>query len=164
LVHQEDDDVAEALQRLFEDQGIDVLLNVRIQRVSRLSGRSLRVVIEQSGAQRTLEGRHLWVASGRAPNTENMGLELAGVELTSSGYVKVNERLETTAPGVWAVGDVNSGPKFTHISFDDSRVVNDNLNGANHATTGRSGPFCLSDPELARVGAEREGSSQPSIA
>jgi pyruvate/2-oxoglutarate dehydrogenase complex dihydrolipoamide dehydrogenase (E3) component len=165
LVHQEDDDVTEALQRLFEDEGIEVLLNVRIKRVSGKSGQAVSVVIEQNGVERTLEGSHLLAASGRAPNTENMGLELAGVELTSNGYVKVNERLETTAPGVWAVGDVTGGPKFTHISFDDFRVVNDNLNGGNHVTTGRPVPFCLfTDPELARVGLSEKEARRQGIA
>jgi pyruvate/2-oxoglutarate dehydrogenase complex dihydrolipoamide dehydrogenase (E3) component len=80
-------------------------------------------------------------------------LELAGVELTRDGYVKVNERLETTAPGVWAVGDVAGGPMFTHISCDDFRVMRDNINGGNHVTTGRQVPFSVfTDPELARVG------------
>ena len=83
----------------------------------------------------------------------SIGLELAGVEMTRDGYVKVNERLETTAPGVWAVGDVTGGPMFTHISFDDFRVIRDNINGGNHVTTGRQVPFCMfTDPELARVG------------
>ena len=162
LVHQEDDDVTQGLHELFRDEGIDLILNARIQRVSGNSGERVRVVVEQSGATKTIEGTHLLAASGRAPNTENIGLELAGVELTSSGYVKVNERLETTAPGVWAVGDVTGGPKFTHISFDDFLVVRDNINGGNHATTGRQVPFCLfTDPELARVGlSEKQARAQ----
>jgi pyruvate/2-oxoglutarate dehydrogenase complex dihydrolipoamide dehydrogenase (E3) component len=162
LVPQEDNDVSEALQGLFQDEGIDILLNVGIKRISGKSGQSVRVFIEQDGAEKTLEGTHLLAASGRAPNTEGIGLELAGVELTNGGYVKVNERLETTAPGVWAVGDVTGGPKFTHISFDDFRVVRDNLNGGNHVTTGRQVPFCLfTDPEFARIGlSEKEARAQ----
>ena len=109
-----------------------------------------------------MEGTHLLAATGRTPNTDGIGLETVGVELTRDGYVKVNERLETTAPGVWAVGDVNGGPKFTHISYDDFHVVHDNIKGGNHVTTGRQVPFCLfTDPELARVGlSEKEAQAQ----
>ena len=93
------------------------------------------------------------VAAGRTPNTEGLGLELAGVELTDRGYIKVNDRLQTTAPGVWAIGEVAGSPQFTHISVDDFRVVHDNINGIAHGTKGRQVPYCLfTDPELARVG------------
>jgi pyruvate/2-oxoglutarate dehydrogenase complex dihydrolipoamide dehydrogenase (E3) component len=162
LAHQEDDDVSSALQTLFEEEGVDVLLNARIQHISGKSGESVQVVLEQNGAHNTIHGSHLLAASGRAPNTEGMGLELAGVEVTSDGYVKVNQRLETTAPHVWAVGDVTGGPKFTHISFDDFHVIRENINGGNHVTTGRQVPYCLfTDPELARVGLnEKQARSQ----
>ena len=113
----------------------------------------LTVIVEQGGAERTLSGTHLLIASGRWPNTENIGLELAGIELTQRGYIKVNERLETTAPGVWAIGEVAGSPQFTHVSVDDFRVVRDNLEGGNHVTTGREIPYTLfTDPELARIG------------
>jgi pyruvate/2-oxoglutarate dehydrogenase complex dihydrolipoamide dehydrogenase (E3) component len=93
------------------------------------------------------------VATGRNPNTEGLGLELADVELTERGYIKVNERLQTTAPGVWAIGEVAGSPQFTHISIDDFRVVHSNLTGGNRVTTGRQVPYCLfTDPELARIG------------
>jgi pyruvate/2-oxoglutarate dehydrogenase complex dihydrolipoamide dehydrogenase (E3) component len=145
--------VGEALRSLLEDEGIDVLLNTRIMRVSGTSGNSVRVVIEQKGTERALEGSHVLVAAGRTPNTEGLGLELGGVELTDHGYIKVNDRLQTTAPGVWAIGEVAGSPQFTHISVDDFRVVHDNLNGVEHVTAGRQVPYCLfTDPELARVG------------
>jgi pyruvate/2-oxoglutarate dehydrogenase complex dihydrolipoamide dehydrogenase (E3) component len=166
LAHHEDDDVTEGLYGLFKDEGIDILLNARLQRVSGKSGELVQVVLEQDGKKKTVEGTHLLAASGRAPNTEGIGLELAGVKLTSDGYVKVNERLETTTPGVWAVGDVTGGPKFTHIithiSFDDFHVIRDNINGGNHITTGRQVPFCVfTDPELARVGlSEKQAQAQ----
>ena len=100
-----------------------------------------------------IEGTHLLVAGGRTPNTDGIGLELAGVETDGRGHVKVNERLQTTAEGVWAVGDCAGSPYFTHIGFDDFRVVRDNLAGGNRVTTGRQVPFCLfTDPELARIG------------
>ena len=105
-----------------------------------------------------LEGTHLLVASGRTPNTDGIGLELAGVDAHRHGHIKVNERLETTSPDVWAVGDCAGSPHFTHVAFDDFRVVRDNLAGGNHVTTGRQVPFCLfTDPEFARIGlSERE--------
>src|ERR1700730_18355430 len=153
LVHREDEDVTDALGSLFEDEGIDVVLNARVKGISGKSGKSVRIVIEQNGAEETLDGTHLLVAAGRAPNTQGIGLELAGVELTNRGYVKVNERLETTAPGIWAIGEVAGSPQFTHISVDHSRVVRYHLNGGNSVTTGRQVPFCLfTDPEFARVG------------
>jgi Pyruvate/2-oxoglutarate dehydrogenase complex, dihydrolipoamide dehydrogenase (E3) component, and related enzymes len=153
LVHREDEDVTDALRSLFEDEGIDIVLNARVKSVSGKSGELVRIAIEQNGVKKALDGSHLMVAAGRAPNTEDIGLELAGVELTDRGYVKVNERLETTAPGVWAVGDVAGSPHFTHISVDDFRVVHSSLTGGNRVTTGRHVPFCLfTDPEFARVG------------
>jgi pyruvate/2-oxoglutarate dehydrogenase complex dihydrolipoamide dehydrogenase (E3) component len=153
LVHREDEDVTDALRSLFEDEGIDIVLNARVKSVSGKSGKSVSIVIEQNGVEKALGGSHLLVAAGRAPNTDGIGLELAGVELTDRGYVKVNERLETTAPGVWAVGDVAGSPHFTHISVDDFRVVLSSLTGGNRVTAGRHVPFCLfTDPEFARVG------------
>jgi pyruvate/2-oxoglutarate dehydrogenase complex dihydrolipoamide dehydrogenase (E3) component len=153
LLHREDDDVTEALASLFEDEGIDTLLNARIERVSGKSSDLVTVLVEQGGREQALTGTHLLVAAGRRPNTENIGLELAGIEVSDRGYIKVNERLETTAPGVWAIGEVAGSPQFTHVSVDDFRVVQDNLAGGNHVTTGRQIPFSLfTDPELARIG------------
>jgi pyruvate/2-oxoglutarate dehydrogenase complex dihydrolipoamide dehydrogenase (E3) component len=162
LVFREDEDVSEGLRGLFLDEGIEIFLNAETKRVSGKSGETVKIVIEQNGVERTLQGSHLLVATGRKPNTEGIGLELAGVEVTDHGYVKVNERLQTTAPGVWAIGEVAGSPQFTHISIDDSRVVRDNLNGENHVTTGRQVPFCLfTDPEFARVGlSEKEAKAQ----
>ena len=162
LVHREDEDVSEALRGLFQDEGIDILLNAQIKQILGKSGQSVKIVLEQNGVEKTLEGSHVLVAAGRTPNTGGLGLELAGVELTDRGYVKVNERLETTAPGVWAIGEVAGSPQFTHVSIDDFRVVRDNLAGGNHVTTGRQVPFCLfTDPEFARVGlSEKEAKAQ----
>ena len=104
-------------------------------------------------ATRQSKGTDFLVAAGRTPNTQGIGADLAGVELDSRGYVKVNERLETTAPGVWAMGDCAGSPQFTHVAFDDFRIVRDNLNGGNRTTRNRLIPFCMfTDPELARVG------------
>ena len=113
----------------------------------------------------TLEGTHLLVASGRRPNTENIGLDLAGVEITDHGHIKVDERLHSTAPGVWAIGDCAGGPLFTHISFDDFRVVVANLTGGNKVTTGRQVPFCMfTDPEFARIGLSETEAQERAIA
>jgi len=165
LLHREDEDVSEGLRSLFEDEGIDIVLNARIKGVSGKSGQAVKVLIEQKGVNKTLEGSHLLVATGRTPNTAGIGLELAGVELTDRGYVKVNERLETTAPGVWALGEVAGSPQFTHISFDDFRVFRDDIAGSNHVTTGRQVPFCVfTDPEFARVGLSETEAKKQGIA
>ena len=153
LMSQEDEDVGEALRSLLEDDGIEILLNAQIKCVSGKSGSEVSISIEQNGTEKILEGSHLLMATGRTPNTEGLSLELAGVELTERGYIKVNERLQTTAPGVWAIGEVAGSPQFTHISVDDFRVVSDNLGGIDHVTAGRQIPYCLfTDPELAHVG------------
>ena len=165
LMPQEDDDVIEALLSLFQDEGIDILLNARVKRVSGKSGQSIKIVIEQNGQEKMLEGSHLLVATGRIPNTMGIGLELAGVELTNGGFIKVNERLETTAPGVWAIGEVAGSPMFTHVSVDDFRVVHASLTGGKYVTTGRQVPFCLfTDPEFARVGLNEKEAKEQGIA
>jgi pyruvate/2-oxoglutarate dehydrogenase complex dihydrolipoamide dehydrogenase (E3) component len=162
LIHREDDDVTEAVQNLFEDDGIDIVLNAKVKKISGKSGQSVKIVIEQRGAEKTLEGSHLLVAAGRTPNTVGIGLELTGVELTDSGHIKVNEHLQTTAPGVWAIGEVAGSPQFTHVSVDDFRVVYDSITGGKRVTTGRQIPFCLfTDPELARIGlSEKEAKAR----
>jgi len=162
LMSREDPDVSEALSSLLADEGIDILLDARIKRISGKSGDSVSVVIEQNGIENVLKGSHLLVAAGRKPNTEGLGLELTGVELNERGYIKVNERLQTTAPGVWSIGEVAGSPQFTHISIDDFRVVHANLTGGNRVTTGRQVPYCLfTDPELAHIGlSETEAEAQ----
>ena len=108
--------------------------------------------MRRDGAE-SIEGTDLLVASGRTPNTDGIGLETAGIERDDRGFIKVDERLRTTAAGVWAVGDCAGSPHFTHIADDDVRVIRDNLAGIDRTTTGRLVPFCLfTDPELARVG------------
>jgi pyruvate/2-oxoglutarate dehydrogenase complex dihydrolipoamide dehydrogenase (E3) component len=153
LAHREDEDISEALHDLFKDEGIDVLTNARVIRVEGKSGQSVKLRVHRDGSEIVLEGTHLLVATGRTPNTDGIGLELAGVEITERGYVKVNERLETTAPGVWAAGDCAGSPHFTHISENDFQIVRDNILGGQRVTTGRQVPFCMfTDPEFARIG------------
>lgn len=165
VIHAEDDDITEGLQSLFEDEGLNLVFGAKIKSVSGISGETVQVVLEQNGQEKSLRGTHLLVAAGRVPNTKDIGLELTGVELTERGYIKVNERLETTAPGVWAVGEVAGSPQFTHISEDDFRVVRDNILGGNHVTTGRQVPFCLfTDPEFARIGMTEKEAKAKSIA
>jgi pyruvate/2-oxoglutarate dehydrogenase complex dihydrolipoamide dehydrogenase (E3) component len=153
LAHREDEDVSRGLHELCRDEGIELVMSARATRVEGKSGQSVRLRLVQGGSERILEGTDLLAATGRTANTEGIGLELAGVELTDRGYIKVNERLETTAPGVWAIGECAGSPQFTHIAFDDFRVIRDNLAGGHRVTTGRQVPFCMfTDPELARVG------------
>jgi pyruvate/2-oxoglutarate dehydrogenase complex dihydrolipoamide dehydrogenase (E3) component len=158
LAHREDEDVIQALEELCRDEGITIATNTRVNRVEGKSGELVKLHGMRDGVEVVLEGTHLLLAGGRTPNTENIGLEMAGVATTGRGFVKVDERLQTTAKGVWAIGDCAGSPHFTHISFDDFRVVRDNIAGGNHVTTGRQLPFCLfTDPEFARIGlSERE--------
>ena len=158
LAHHEDQDVSDMLHDMCREEGIEVVTSARITRVEGKSGEWVKLYAVQDKSEINLEGSHVLIASGRTPNTEGIGLELAGVETTDRGHVKVNERLETTAPGVWAVGDCAGSPHFTHIAFDDFRIVRDNLAGGHRVTTGRQVPFCMfTDPEFARVGLnERE--------
>lgn len=162
LAHREDPDISEAIEQLFHDEQVEVLTNAVVQRVEGRSGTDVTLHLTLNGAPSQLQGSHLLVATGRTPNTQNIGLELAGVELAPSGHIKVNERLETTAPGVWAMGDCAGSPYFTHISFDDFRIVRDNLAGASRTTTGRQVPSCtFIDPELAQIGLnEHEAAKQ----
>src|SRR5580704_3644968 len=149
----EDDDIAQAIFENFAGEGIEVLLNAVVREVEGRSGESVRVSFENSKGSQTIDGTDLLVATGRTPNTQGIGLELAGVELDARGYIRVNERLETTTPDVWAMGDCAGSPQFTHVAFNDFRVVHANLNGANRTTRDRLIPFCMfTDPELARVG------------
>jgi pyruvate/2-oxoglutarate dehydrogenase complex dihydrolipoamide dehydrogenase (E3) component len=153
LAHREDEDVSEALQKLCADEGIELVLSAQAASVEGVSGQSVKIRVVQDGTEKMLDGTDLLVATGRTPNTEGIGLELAGVELTDRGYIEVNERLETTAPDVLAVGECAGSPQFTHVAFDDFRVIRDNVAGGHRVTTGRQVPFCMfTDPELARVG------------
>jgi pyruvate/2-oxoglutarate dehydrogenase complex dihydrolipoamide dehydrogenase (E3) component len=165
LAHREDPDVSQALRELFDDEGIEIRTGTRVDRVEGRSGESVRLHATRDGAEETIEGSDLLVASGRTPNTDGIGLETAGVERDERGFIKVDERLRTTAPGVWAVGDCAGSPHFTHIAEDDFRVVRDNLAGIDRTTTGRLVPFCLfTDPELARVGLDESEAKRRGIA
>jgi pyruvate/2-oxoglutarate dehydrogenase complex dihydrolipoamide dehydrogenase (E3) component len=163
LLPQEDCDIADAIRNLLQEEGIAIITSAQVSRVSGRSGDMVALHAMIGGTQNIIEGSHLLVALGKTPNTAGIGFERAGIKLTPSGYVSVNDRLETTAPAVWAMGDCAGSPAFTHMAFDDFRIVRDNLRGRQCSTTGRQVPFCLfTEPELARVGlnevdAKRQG-------
>ena len=153
LLSREDQDTAEAFLELFRNEGIEVLLRAQVTKVSGLSGESVRVQVSQESREHTIDASHILVAAGRTPNTSGIGLEDAGIELDERGYIEVNDRLETTQPGVWALGECAGSPKFTHVSYDDALVILRNLKGGDRTTRGRLIPFCIfTDPEIARVG------------
>ena len=162
IASREDSDVGQALLQLFQEEGIEVLLNTHVVDVAGTSGMEVNVTVQTSEKKMTLRASDLLVATGRIPNTDGIGLELAGVELDARGYVKVNEELQTTASGVWALGECAGSPQFTHVAFDDFRVVRDTLAGKKRTTKNRLVPFCMfTDPELARVGLnEKEARSR----
>ena len=153
LASQEDPDVTGEILRIFRADAIDVLLETPTVKVTGLSGQHITVSAQNPAGTQILEGTDILVAAGRVANTESLDLVKASVELDDRGYIRVNERLQTTAPNIWAMGDCAGSPHFTHVAFDDFRVVRDNLNGKNRTTTDRLIPFCIfTDPELARIG------------
>jgi pyruvate/2-oxoglutarate dehydrogenase complex dihydrolipoamide dehydrogenase (E3) component len=153
LAGREDPDIGAALKDLFVDEGIEVLLETEVRQVEGRSGDRVRVHANDRHGKSTVEGTDLLAATGRKANTDGLGLELTGVQLDEHGYVKVNDRLLTTSANIWAMGDCAGSPQFTHVAFDDFRIVHDNLNGGNRTTKNRLIPFCMfTDPELARVG------------
>lgn len=163
LAGREDPDVAEEVRRFLTAEGIDVLLAATALRVQGRSGEAVSVTLQTDRGERTLDGSHVLVAAGRRPNTEGIGLDRAGVERDAHGYIAVDEQLATSAPETWAIGECAGSPQFTHVSFDDFRVIRDNLAGINRTTRGRLVPYCMfTDPPLGRVGlseveAQRQG-------
>ncbi len=157
LLGHEDDDVAGELQKILESEGIRFLLNSEPTRVRQQGGQiTLTVETAAEGETRTetLTGTHLLAATGRRPNTEALGLDAAGIETDDRGYVKVNDRLETSVPGVWAIGDVKGGPAFTHISYNDYQIIYGNLvEKKSLSIKDRIVPYSVfTDPQLGRVG------------
>jgi pyruvate/2-oxoglutarate dehydrogenase complex dihydrolipoamide dehydrogenase (E3) component len=164
LAHHEDEDISQGLEEMCRQEGINVVKDAKVTLVKGQSGESVRLLGSRDGGVLLLGGTHLLVAGGRTPNTSGIGLEKAGVETTERGHVKVNERLQTTAEGVWAVGDCAGSPHFTHISENDFVVVSENIAGGNRVTTGRQVPFCMfTDPELARIGLSETEAKQRGI-
>ena len=153
LLSREDSDVAGGVLQILREDGIDVLLETNALRASKENS-EIRLTISAGDKGRTITGSHLLVAAGRTPNTDRLNPQAAGIETDTKGYIKVNERLETNVPGIYALGDVNGGPAFTHISYDDYRIIRTNLLEGGHAvTTGRMVPYTVYiDPQLGRIG------------
>jgi pyruvate/2-oxoglutarate dehydrogenase complex dihydrolipoamide dehydrogenase (E3) component len=153
ILPNEDDDVTDELQRSLESEGIKVLLKTRTIEVKRES-KWLAVNVQHATGTQAVSGSHLLLATGRTPNSRDLDLDKAGVKVDKRGFIVVNERLETSAPGIWALGDVNGGPAFTHISYNDFQIVYGNLlEGKNLSTNSRLVPYALyTDPQLGRVG------------
>lgn len=165
LLPREDTDVAQAVQALFEDEGIEVVLGAETRSVAGRSGAEVHLQVSTEAGERTVVGSHLLVATGRTPNTHGIGLEESGIELDERGYVKVDEQLRATAPGVWALGECAGSPQFTHVAFDDFRVVRSQLKGGEGTTSGRLVPYCaFIDPQLARVGLDERTAAAKGIA
>lgn len=154
LLSREDADVGDAVADILREDGIEVLLNTRAVRVDGRSGDEVRFTVDSSGGRRELVGSHLLTAAGRVANTGELNLAAAGLSTDERGFVGVNEKLETKVPGIYALGDVNGGPQFTHIAYDDYRIVRTNLlERGNATTTGRLVPYTVYiDPQLGRVG------------
>jgi pyruvate/2-oxoglutarate dehydrogenase complex dihydrolipoamide dehydrogenase (E3) component len=165
LASNEDADVAQAVLELFRHEGIDVLLETRVVSVNGVSGARVSLQLQSGRGPRSVEGTDILVAVGRTPNTMGIGLEKAGIEVTATGHIQVNDRLETTAPNVWAMGECAGSPYFTHVSEDDFAIIHENLNGGHRSTTGRLIPYCVFiDPELARVGLNESQARERSVA
>jgi pyruvate/2-oxoglutarate dehydrogenase complex dihydrolipoamide dehydrogenase (E3) component len=163
LMGREDLDVSREILRILHDEGIPVFVAAELLKVRGQSGQKVSLIARTSEGEQSVEGSDILVAAGRVPNTAGIGLDKAGVELDSRGFIRVNERLETSAPDVWALGECAGSPQFTHISEDDFRIVRDNLAGGRRSTRDRLIPYCMfTDPPLAHVGlsegeAERQG-------
>ncbi len=153
LASREDSDVGAALLEMLRDEGIAVHLGANILGVRGRSGQAVSLQLHTASGDQTVDGSDILVAAGRTPNTAGIRLDLASVGLDARGYISVNDRLETSAPDVWAVGECAGSPQFTHVSEDDFRIVRDNLAGGDRTTRNRLVPYCMfTDPPLARVG------------
>ena len=150
------------MQRILSDEGIQILVAAETLNVHGRSGEEVSLTVRTTSGEQKIEGSDILVAAGRIPNTAGIGLEETGVKLDGRGYIRVNERLETTASSVWAVGECAGSPQFTHVSVDDFRIIRDNLAGGKRSTRDRLVPYCLfTDPPLAHVGlSEREAQRQ----
>jgi pyruvate/2-oxoglutarate dehydrogenase complex dihydrolipoamide dehydrogenase (E3) component len=153
ILPREDLDITQELQRALEAEGVEFALGGTTTRVENRSG-EIALAYETKEGSKTISGSHLLVATGRKPNTDDLGLDKAGIATDARGYIKVNGRMETSAAGIWAMGDVKGGPAFTHISYNDYQIVYANLiEGKNLSIEHRYLPYALfTDPPLGRVG------------
>jgi len=166
LLHGEDADVAAEVLKIMQDDGIEVLLNTKVQRIAK-DGPQIKLAVlsrgEVAGESRTLAGSHLLVATGRIPNSDTLNITAAGIAADHRGFIQVNAKLETNVAGIYALGDIKGGPAFTHISYDDFRIIRTNLVEKGSASTeGRLVPYTVFiDPQLGRVGlSEAEARAQ----
>jgi pyruvate/2-oxoglutarate dehydrogenase complex dihydrolipoamide dehydrogenase (E3) component len=164
LLSREDEDVSDAVGEILREDGIELYLSAQASRVSP-SGEGVCLEIDTAEGGRRITGSHLLVATGRRPNTERLQVEKVGIELEEGGHIKVDERLQTTAAGVYALGDVTGGPAFTHVSYDDYRVLRVNLlEGGRATTTERLIPYTVfTDPQLGRVGKTEDQARESGI-
>jgi pyruvate/2-oxoglutarate dehydrogenase complex dihydrolipoamide dehydrogenase (E3) component len=164
IMAREDGDVSEEMSRILRHEGIDILTNAIPSSVQGVSGEAVTVTVRSGSGERTINGSHLLVAVGRIANTAGIGMDQAGITLDERGFIRVNERLETTAPGVWAIGECAGSPQFTHVSVDDFRIVRDNMAGTNRSTKDRLVPHVMfTDPQLSRVGLSEKEARQQGI-
>jgi len=160
ILSREDADVAAAVQGVLSEEGIVFLVATQLLGVHGRSGQKATLTVRSGNGERAIEASDILVATGRIPNTAGIGLETAGIEVDNRGYIRVNERLQATAPEVWAIGECAGSPQFTHVSVDDFRIVRDNMAGGRRSTAERLVPYCLfTDPPLARIGLS-EGDAQ----
>jgi pyruvate/2-oxoglutarate dehydrogenase complex dihydrolipoamide dehydrogenase (E3) component len=165
LLPREDDDVAAELRKLLAAEGIRFVFGATVEAVEGRSGDAVVVKINSAAGQETIRATHILAAAGRAPNTDGIGLDKAGIKLTATGHIEVNEVLQTSADNVYAVGDCAGSPHFTHIAFDDYRIVQRTLRGETRTTTGRQVPYALfTDPELAHIGLRESDAGRQGVA
>ncbi len=162
LMGREDFDVSREIRRILSDEGIQILVEAELLQVHGRSGERVSLLVRTTSGDQNIECSDILVAVGRIPNTAGIGLEEARVELDGRGYVRVNERLETSASEVWAIGECAGSPQFTHVAAHDFQIIRDNLAGGNRSTRNRLVPYCMfTDPPLAHVGlSEREAERQ----
>jgi pyruvate/2-oxoglutarate dehydrogenase complex dihydrolipoamide dehydrogenase (E3) component len=163
LLAHEDSDVAEEVYKILREDGIDVRLKARASRVETNEQGEIQLTVSGDGGEATVKGSHLLIATGRRPNVDHLNLGAAGIEMNEKGYVKVNDCLETNVPGIYAIGDIKPGPAFTHISYDDFRIIQANLlQNGDARIDGRPVPYTIfMDPQLGRVGlTENEARAQ----
>ncbi len=161
IMPREDAEIANELQKILQGEGLNFLLQAKTTKVAR-NGLGVDLAVETSQGTQTVTGSHLLLAVGRIPNTDDLGLDKAGIETDRGGFILVNDRLETSVPGVWALGDVKGGPAFTHISFNDYQIVWANvIEGKNQTTDNRYVPYAVfTDPQLGRVGLTEKAARQ----
>ena len=165
VMSREDADASQEVRRILADEGIEIHTAAELLSVQGRCGDKVGLVMRTAAGEQNIEGSDILVAAGRVANTAGIGLERTGVELDGRGYIRVNERLETTAAGIWALGECAGSPQFTHVSEDDFRIIRDNLAGGNRNTRDRLIPYCMfTDPPLAHVGlSERDAERQGTI-